>query len=845
MDNTNLQNGASAQGTESLAEQVLAALKQGANPNEILSTLEELVKSGQVSEDELAEAAQVLQEYSASSMKCGGKVRSKVKKCACGKKMQMGAEIKKAKKGCACELKRVGGKLIEVNSCTGLPVHRNGGTIRSFQTGGQPGYIYVKQGSSYVDPTYEHNKDSRASEFDFYMDRDGRNGLYARSKSDPSKIYFSKNHFFDILGGGDQFDSWEELSGDKLAAAAGYFDPTKDNYVSTDSKSGKMHVQKTGTYQPGTNTAQAQAAQAAQAAQTTRTSGSGISNSEALARQQEMLNAQGFNAQLRGRNNGADGIWGSSSQSEWERYQQWKNSGNNLTNQQLLNYDPNAEGAISLGADAEARRQRLLAAQNARNEALTFNGTQYADEAAYNAAVGTANQNAANDYYQAQSDYNTNRALSTGYAGITRGIQNRRNAAFDNLAALNAGTLDFNNLSGRDIRDMRRQMNRGKRQGLYTAETAKDFYKQPGAMPELIGNYAGPSAFTQEQLNSTTYAKNGAMLMKKGNKIYQVPKAQWGVRNGIRAVGDLAGTVAGGATAVGDYFLTGDDWNTAKRKGSEVNATVDNWAQNQGSAAGEFVRNVPVVGRLNRAVDDFMSEKVGNYDANTGNIVTSDGTARKFITPMTHRQRGMQQQQLAQNSNNQNTFYNWLNENAPEYTDVDSRARLASQYGMDGANYTGTQEQNMELWERMKRDQQNGYEFGGPKPEAITGQVQGIQTAQGPSASSIQISGPSVPQVDANREAAIAAMSGRRVSNRERERYGAAYDAIQNGANPNELSSRQMADIQRMGKTYGSQYRANQSDVQAARNGGYINLAKNGAKVSYSDYLNGNSKKKV
>jgi hypothetical protein len=68
-----------------------------------------------------------LQELQGQSpaMKCGGRV----------KKKQLGEKIVKAKKAsCGCQLKKVGGRLIEVDGCTGLPVHRNGGNVVKLQT---------------------------------------------------------------------------------------------------------------------------------------------------------------------------------------------------------------------------------------------------------------------------------------------------------------------------------------------------------------------------------------------------------------------------------------------------------------------------------------------------------------------------------------------------------------------------------------------------------------------------------------------------------------------------------------------------------------------------------------
>ena len=204
-----------------IAQLVQAALSGDQQAN---SQIEQIMQAAQKGDKQAQQIAQMIQQIAqqlqgeqgesaqTEAMKCGGKMRAKVKKAACGKKMQMGAEIKKSKKVCACQLKKVGGKLIEVDGCTGLPIHRNGGSINKFQSGGP---IYVN---------YDGNRVDAASGF-----------------------------------------------GAGLAGTRG-----------------------------------------------------GLTYNQASARQKEMLNAQGFNAQLRGRNNGADGIWGNTSQSEWNRYQQWK-----------------------------------------------------------------------------------------------------------------------------------------------------------------------------------------------------------------------------------------------------------------------------------------------------------------------------------------------------------------------------------------------------------------------------------------------------------------------------------------------------------------------------------------
>jgi len=57
----------------------------------------------------------------AQQMKCGGKAKK-------AKKAQRGLPIKP----CKCKLARVGGKIMEVDSCTGLPIKKKGGEINFF-----------------------------------------------------------------------------------------------------------------------------------------------------------------------------------------------------------------------------------------------------------------------------------------------------------------------------------------------------------------------------------------------------------------------------------------------------------------------------------------------------------------------------------------------------------------------------------------------------------------------------------------------------------------------------------------------------------------------------------------
>jgi hypothetical protein len=61
----------------------------------------------------------------------------------------MGSKLVKAEKAkCGCALKKVGGRLIEVDTCTGLPIHRHGGMVRKYQHSAGGG-ITFKDGTMY------------------------------------------------------------------------------------------------------------------------------------------------------------------------------------------------------------------------------------------------------------------------------------------------------------------------------------------------------------------------------------------------------------------------------------------------------------------------------------------------------------------------------------------------------------------------------------------------------------------------------------------------------------------------------------------------------------------------
>lgn len=110
------------QGGGSMVQTLIEKVMQSQGQDQ--SALQQLVELAKEGNEEAIAFLQEIQGQSAS-MKCGGRVKKK----ALGSKL-----IKTQKAKCGCELKKVGGRLIEVDSCTGLPVHRNGGGIAKLQT---------------------------------------------------------------------------------------------------------------------------------------------------------------------------------------------------------------------------------------------------------------------------------------------------------------------------------------------------------------------------------------------------------------------------------------------------------------------------------------------------------------------------------------------------------------------------------------------------------------------------------------------------------------------------------------------------------------------------------------
>jgi hypothetical protein len=165
---------------------------------------------------------QIVEKLGVPLQKCGGRT----------KKKEMGSKIiKTGKAKCGCALKKVGGRLIETDSCTGLPIHRTGAAIQTFKSPANPlGNVYVGYGSNFIstDPNHsfqgEKGNFGNLGDYQYYINRDGRNVLYAKGKD--GKYYKGTKGFgANFLGvGGDNFNQWTELTGDDLTdEIRGYF----------------------------------------------------------------------------------------------------------------------------------------------------------------------------------------------------------------------------------------------------------------------------------------------------------------------------------------------------------------------------------------------------------------------------------------------------------------------------------------------------------------------------------------------------------------------------------------------------------------------------------------------
>lgn len=459
--------------------------------------------------------------------KCGGSVKKKETGDKITRKKVM------AKGGCPCMIKKVGGRLIEVDSCTDLPVHRNGAAIKKYEK--TPGPITYAQQAIEGSNTVENNltaaiSDSFKTGLAPTLQSTGAVGAGKQVLSDGSKssVVVYKNGFANPVykeldeQGNETGEAYYNSNFIRLDDGSYvYKDPDTGNQYYNNGRYYDVKTGKTGNYdmfsffnQTPNNINKLRAAgfvmgPLSTKVQTPATDGDeqgtpkttwrdtfgagksgkfgGLTYDQALARQQEMLNAEWFNANLGtsgATKRGDDGMWGRTSQSEWDRYQselQARNAQataaaaaeaerqalNNLqassirrttsdgmTNEALLAMDAGKAMSTLSRPDYE-RWMKLNQYQQGRNASLVYNGKRYNDEAAYNAAV-------------------------------------------DAETARTAPQLDMQSLL--NIRGKR------KRNAAYAQYQA--------SMDKHVANnplYSGPKALTQEQLSATSF-RNGGQL---------------------------------------------------------------------------------------------------------------------------------------------------------------------------------------------------------------------------------------------------------------------------------------------------------------------------------------------
>ena len=469
--------------------------------------------------------------------KCGGSVKKKEAGDKITRKKVM------AKGGCPCMIKKVGGRLIEVDSCTGLPVHRNGGMVRKYQhsAGGgitfKDGTMYNVKGDRLPDTLNAHSQKAlgilNINNNPYYFN----NGkLYTQeSKIGPAVNSYGwaeadlDNMDLSVLNslnlrkfnfGSKEKPEWQYYQTNKDGSLSKYGDTNSTRYYFAKGNDGKSRMysdfgasdatwdsknltwsREGFNYTPGKGWSAIEPEQPAEEnpqknpVKTWRdTFGAGKAGKfggktydEALALQNEMLNADWFDVNLgtSGINkNGADGMWGANSQKEYTRYlaekqrreeqaaaataaEAEKQELNNLqassirrttsdgmTNEALLAMDAGKAMSTLSRPDYE-RWMKLNQHQQGRNASLVYNGKRYNDETAYNAAV-------------------------------------------DAETARTAPKLDMQSLL--NIRGRR------KRNGAYAQYKA--------SMDKHVANnplYSGPKALTQEQLSATSF-KNGGQL---------------------------------------------------------------------------------------------------------------------------------------------------------------------------------------------------------------------------------------------------------------------------------------------------------------------------------------------
>lgn len=369
-----LQEGGAApqQGGQNAQQQIIALVQAAMSGDKnAADQINQIMQAAQQGDQQATQIAQLIQEVAqqmqggAEAMKCGGKVKAKVKK------KEVGGFVRKAGTGCACQLKKVGGRLIEVDGCTGLPVKKNGG-IMKFETPaqgitytnipnslyaiGSDGQLYQKtsfNGNTYYSTPIPYNENSRknintrdyfrgyghtyngmyfnpglrkfvpASQ-KFFKARNGNTKVIVNERGD---IFYDNGRYYNQLTGKMESYAPDEIEGgwDSYWGDESTQNTQENTQATTQSTTTQNPEAASVTTRSGAASATPEVPAAVQAWRNNFGAGKsgkfgGLTYDEALARQREMAAAEGFNAEL----GEQDGKWGDKSKREWERYQTWK-----------------------------------------------------------------------------------------------------------------------------------------------------------------------------------------------------------------------------------------------------------------------------------------------------------------------------------------------------------------------------------------------------------------------------------------------------------------------------------------------------------------------------------------
>lgn len=132
-------------------ENALKALQQIVQSNpQLKNVIEQMIAAKQGGGQEVpaekngGEVSMEQEYYTPNELKCGGKVKKGEK----GLPIPSKKVTKNAKGGCPCKLHRVGGKIVEVDSCSGMPIRRSGGKVGGLIDKKEPGGALTSYGWS-------------------------------------------------------------------------------------------------------------------------------------------------------------------------------------------------------------------------------------------------------------------------------------------------------------------------------------------------------------------------------------------------------------------------------------------------------------------------------------------------------------------------------------------------------------------------------------------------------------------------------------------------------------------------------------------------------------------------